>query len=379
MHSIISTQYARCTNGFRKIDAREEDAKMAPDAFISYANEDRVVADAACASLEGRGIRCWIAPRDVSPGMYYAQAIIRAIKESRVMVLVFSSSANRSHHVVREAEQAVRAGIPIIPFRIDATSPDEMLNYYVGPQHWLDATSPPIEAHFERLGEAVELLLTTAATAAPSPPSSVPGEAPAPAPTTLSDSGESPDVRKSFPGAPVPHTRIGPFRLRRPRSRVVAAAFAAVIAAVILAAGFAFLGPTNPFRPSATPQPSASAGPNYVRGAGTLVLTPSDFVSPNSTLTKADNITIKLDPGGTFVKTDKTGNITGTYELATPDSTRTSYTLWLTPPNPYSVLALPSLQSNGDFTWTVRDLNATKGYTDLYAGQYTWSTPFKQT
>lgn len=38
------------------------------DVFISYAAADKPVADAACATLESRKIRCWIAPRDVVPG-----------------------------------------------------------------------------------------------------------------------------------------------------------------------------------------------------------------------------------------------------------------------------------------------------------------------
>ena len=40
---------------------------MAHDVFISYSSQDKAVADAACARLESRKIRCWIAPRDVPP------------------------------------------------------------------------------------------------------------------------------------------------------------------------------------------------------------------------------------------------------------------------------------------------------------------------
>lgn len=36
--------------------------------FISYAHQDKPVADAVCARLEQSGIRCWIAPRDIQPG-----------------------------------------------------------------------------------------------------------------------------------------------------------------------------------------------------------------------------------------------------------------------------------------------------------------------
>jgi hypothetical protein len=45
------------------------------DAFISYATADKTVADAACAVLEAAGIRCWVAPRDISPGREYAAEI----------------------------------------------------------------------------------------------------------------------------------------------------------------------------------------------------------------------------------------------------------------------------------------------------------------
>jgi len=34
---------------------------MAHDVFISYATQDKTTADALCATLEGRGVRCWIA------------------------------------------------------------------------------------------------------------------------------------------------------------------------------------------------------------------------------------------------------------------------------------------------------------------------------
>jgi hypothetical protein len=42
---------------------------MAHDVFISYASEDKTVADAVCAMIESQGVRCWIAPRDVLPGL----------------------------------------------------------------------------------------------------------------------------------------------------------------------------------------------------------------------------------------------------------------------------------------------------------------------
>ncbi len=132
---------------------------MAYDVFISYASKDKIVADAACARLEAAGIRCWIAPRDIVAGTSYGEAIIDAIHGARVMVLVFSSSANSSGHIPKEVERAVSNGVPILPFRIEDVAPGKSLDYFIGSVHWLDAMSPPIESHLDNLAATVHKLL----------------------------------------------------------------------------------------------------------------------------------------------------------------------------------------------------------------------------
>jgi len=137
---------------------------MAHDVFISYASEDKITADAVCARLESHRIRCWIAPRDVLPSMDYGQALVEAIKQSQLVVLVFSARSNDSAHVKREVERAVSKGIPILPFRIEDVTPSSSLEFFIAGAHWLDALTPPLERHLERLAETVELLLSRAGT-----------------------------------------------------------------------------------------------------------------------------------------------------------------------------------------------------------------------
>ena len=132
---------------------------MPHDVIISYATIDKPIADAVCAKLEERGIRCWIAPRDILAGMDYAEAIISAIDSAKLMVLIFSSHANASKHVMREAERAVHDGYPIIPVRIEDVQPNPSLQYYISAQHWLDALTPPLEQHILKLAETVSVLL----------------------------------------------------------------------------------------------------------------------------------------------------------------------------------------------------------------------------
>ena len=141
---------------------------MAFDVFISYPSEDKNVADAACAALEAGGIRCWIAPRDVSPGVDWAAAIVDAIEQCRVMVLIFSGHANRSKQIHREVQRACDAGKIIIPFRIEDSSPEKALGYYLGAIHWLDALTPPLERHLLALCDRLRGLLQTERAADPS-------------------------------------------------------------------------------------------------------------------------------------------------------------------------------------------------------------------
>ena len=146
---------------------------MAHDAFISYSSHDKVVADAACALLESRGIRCWIAPRDVTPGMDWGSEIIDAINGARVMVLVYSASANESGQIRREVERGVHKGIPIVPFRIEDVPMSKSLEYFISAQHWLDALTPPLEQHLDYLARTVTLLLSR-----PGPPSETSDDTP---------------------------------------------------------------------------------------------------------------------------------------------------------------------------------------------------------
>jgi hypothetical protein len=135
---------------------------LAHDAFISYSREDKLVADEACAALETAGIRCWIAPRDISPGSEWGAAIVDAIDHSAVMVLIFSSNANESRQIRREIEHAVSKGVTIVPVRIDQAEPTGSLAYFMAGVHWLDALTPPLENHLQVLVNSTKALLRAA-------------------------------------------------------------------------------------------------------------------------------------------------------------------------------------------------------------------------
>ncbi len=143
---------------------------MAHDVFISYSSKDKTIADAVCARLEARGIRCWIAPRDVQPGQPYGSEIIDAIHASKAMVLVFSANANASPHIPKEIERAVSHGVSVIPLRVEAVMPGKALDYFISSVHWLDAITPPLESHLESLANTILTLLPEERKVVPPPP-----------------------------------------------------------------------------------------------------------------------------------------------------------------------------------------------------------------
>ena len=126
---------------------------MMHDVFISHLSEDGAVADAACASLERRGIACWIAPRDLIPGGEPGEAIAC----SRLFLLIFTAGSNDSPRTQREVEQAAAASLPILGFRIADVAPAPALGFPIG--EWLDALTPPIAPHLDFLGDRILQLL----------------------------------------------------------------------------------------------------------------------------------------------------------------------------------------------------------------------------
>jgi TolB-like protein len=140
------------------------------DVFVSYASQDSALANAVVAALERQGLQCWIAPRDVTPGALYADGIIRAINEAKILVLVLSENAVTSPHVGKEVERASSKRRPIVTLRTDAVQLSASLEYFLSESQWIDLPALGTEAAFAQLLAAVRLQLATATSAAPATP-----------------------------------------------------------------------------------------------------------------------------------------------------------------------------------------------------------------
>ena len=100
---------------------------MTHDVFISHSSKDHEIAEKMCSVLEERGLKCWIAPRDIVPGASWGGEIVAAIRDCGCMVLILSEESNKSGQVLREVERAVNKTKPVIPFRISNVTPSESM------------------------------------------------------------------------------------------------------------------------------------------------------------------------------------------------------------------------------------------------------------
>lgn len=112
---------------------------MNHDVFISYSSKEKNVADGVCHYLEGNGIKCWMAPRDIPAGADYGDLIDEAIKTCRVTVLVYSKNSFVSKWVKGEINVAFDENKPIAPFRIDETEIQKAFRVMLNQMHWIDA------------------------------------------------------------------------------------------------------------------------------------------------------------------------------------------------------------------------------------------------
>jgi formylglycine-generating enzyme required for sulfatase activity len=123
--------------------------------FISHAAEDASAAYEICKGLETSGLHCWLSSRDVPPGMKRSEAIVDAIQQSGVVLVLISSYTGHSTEVKNEVERAVNFRRILIPIRLEEILPTGALEYFLSTAHWFDAFPDPLHRYIPALNQHV--------------------------------------------------------------------------------------------------------------------------------------------------------------------------------------------------------------------------------
>jgi hypothetical protein len=106
--------------------------------FISYSSKDQDIAETICKALESRGQNCWISCRNVRAGENFQEAIVRALRTAKVMLLVFTSNANNSDEIKKELVLAGRHHVTVVPVRVEDVVPNDAFSYEFATRQWID-------------------------------------------------------------------------------------------------------------------------------------------------------------------------------------------------------------------------------------------------
>jgi hypothetical protein len=185
---------------------------MAGHVFISHGSENRDEASDLVAFIESHGVKAWIAPRDVRPGIDYSEALQAAIEGCIAFVVLVTDMANKSPYVRAETEMAFSNSKPIFPIRLADINPAPGLAFFLKIRHWTDAYGKGRAASLDRLALELRTLsgLVPAeapppaepALPSPPPPPPVPAPPPAPPPPDLAKAPAAPPVPPPPPPAP---------------------------------------------------------------------------------------------------------------------------------------------------------------------------------
>lgn len=133
------------------------------DVFISYHTKNSAeVVRQVCSALEGVGISCWYAPRNVIGD--YATSIVQAINSCRVFLLILNRDADVSEDVRNEINCAFERfrnheDITLLPFKTDEFKLSEAVAYYIGRIHIMDGGIPPEMLKLRELVDRISMIL----------------------------------------------------------------------------------------------------------------------------------------------------------------------------------------------------------------------------
>lgn len=201
--------------------------------FISHGSENRSEAEEIVSFLEGHGLKTWLAPRDVRPGMDYSEQLQGAIEQCLAFVVLVSETANTSPYVRAETEMAFSNNKPIFPVRRSEIMPAAGLAFFLKIRHWTDAYEPGADASMARLAQELRSLAGLAA------------EAPVAVPAPLLP---EPPVQRD----PEPVAKAG-----LPRSTLIAMIAAGVLILVVVIALAIGQNRAEPVPPRPEPSPPA--------------------------------------------------------------------------------------------------------------------------
>jgi TIR domain len=134
---------------------------MAGEIFISYRRSDEAWARLLHTQLQAEGVEAWY-DAQVGAGQDWRRATAKALEDSQIFVLLFTSNAAGSSDIAKELAAATLEKKLIIPVRLEDIAPKGAFLYELASRNWINAFENP-EAKLAELAKGLAHLVRTGA------------------------------------------------------------------------------------------------------------------------------------------------------------------------------------------------------------------------
>ena len=140
---------------------------MKYDVFISYSREDLQIVKQFVSEISNAGFNVWLDKKGIAGGDHLTETIVKAIKDSAIIVFFSSEKSNQSKWTVKEIKYALKKGKTIIPIRLDNAEYHDSIDFEL-----IDITDIAYDADeptstFQELISSIEDKIRKPATTAP--------------------------------------------------------------------------------------------------------------------------------------------------------------------------------------------------------------------
>ena len=125
------------------------------EVFISYCTKNKELAQLFCNVVEGAGVSCWMAPRDIPSGGSWATSIAKGIEDALILALLVSDASMSSAEVEKEVDLANGRRMTILPIRIENAELKGAFKYHLSNKQWVDALEDDQTLRYNNTIEAI--------------------------------------------------------------------------------------------------------------------------------------------------------------------------------------------------------------------------------
>ena len=129
---------------------------MSYDVFISFSFKDQSLANSIYNDLVNKyGLNVWICDKEILGGENYKTAILKALPESKCVLLLQTPHSVNSTEIPSEVSIARRLGLRIIPVKFDGAVFTNTVAYDIPDNNILEVSTPPTDAEMNLIAASI--------------------------------------------------------------------------------------------------------------------------------------------------------------------------------------------------------------------------------